>query len=104
MGMIVFWFERASSIDQVSWLAYLFLSGSVIAMRDMPKGVAQVLYYTPFPYCIDFPATILTGQLAPSDPAIWHGFAASAAWITGLSMLGAVLWRRGLRQYSGQGA
>ena len=103
-AMLTFWFERASAIDQLSWLPYLFLSGLVIPLADMPATLRQALYFTPFPYCIDFPARLLTGQLGWSDPFVPQGFAILAAWFVVLSLLGSVLWKRGLLQYSGHGA
>lgn len=99
-----FWFERASALEQLTWLPYMFLSGLVIPLADMPAGVRQALYLTPFPYCIDFPARILTRQLEFPSPEIFQGFAVMAAWFVGQSLLGAFLWRRGLLQYSGHGA
>jgi ABC-2 type transport system permease protein len=103
-SMLTFWFERASSIEQLTWLPYLFLSGLVIPLADMPPAVRTILYLTPFPYSIDFPVRILTGALPWNDPGLLHGFAIMAAWFTAQSLLGAVLWKRGLLQYSGQGA
>jgi len=54
-AMLTFWFERASAIDALSMLPYLFLSGLIIPLSDMPAGVGQWLKFTPFPYMIDFP-------------------------------------------------
>ena len=104
ISMGTFWFERASSIDQLSWLPYMFLSGLVIPLADMPVAVRQALYLTPFPYCIDFPARILMGTLGWDDPALWQGLGVMAAWFAAQSLVGAALWKLGLRQYSGQGA
>ena len=101
---LTFWFERASSIDQLTWLPYMFFSGLVVPLADMPAGLRQVLYFTPFPYCIDFPARILTRQLEFPNPEILQGFAVLAAWFLAQSLLGSLLWKRGLLQYSGHGA
>jgi ABC-2 type transport system permease protein len=100
---LTFWFERASSIDQLTWLPYLFLSGFAIPLADMPEWARQILYLTPFPYCIDFPARILTGKLAPGLEMA-QGFGIMALWFTGLLAIGRTLWKRGLVQYSGHGA
>ena len=100
---LTFWLERASSIDQLTWLPYLFLSGLAIPLADLPANVRQILYMTPFPYCIDFPARILTGRLAPGDEML-QGFGVMAVWFAGMSMVGGLLWKRGLLQYSGHGA
>jgi ABC-2 type transport system permease protein len=104
IALLTFWFERASALDQLTYIPYLFLSGMVIPLADFPPGVAWWARLTPFPYFIDFPASIITGKLTPDDPAFYQGFGIMAAWFVGLFALAAVLYRRGLRQYSGQGA
>ncbi len=102
--MANFWMERASSLDQLMMLPYLFLSGLIIPIGDLPESVRHFAYFTPFPYLIDFPARILTNGIAVSDSVLFQGFGIMAVWFLGLAGLGAVLWRRGLLQYSGQGA
>jgi ABC-2 type transport system permease protein len=103
-AMLTFWFERASAIDNLTMLPYLFLSGLVIPLADMPPGVRVWLRRTPFPYFVDFPVRILTGQLTWREAEMWKGFGIMAVWFVALGGLGAWLWKRGLRQYSGQGA
>jgi ABC-2 type transport system permease protein len=102
-AMLTFWYERASAIDSLTMLPYLFLSGLIIPLSDMPPGVERWLVYTPFPYMIDFPVRILTGKLAPGAE-MGAGFAILAGWFLLLAGTGALLWRRGLLRYSGQGA
>jgi ABC-2 type transport system permease protein len=103
VATLAFWFERASSMEQLTWLPYLFFSGLVIPLADMPAGLRQILYWTPFPYCIDFPARILTRQLEFPSAEIFMGFAIMGGWFVVQSLLGAYLWKRGLLQYSGHG-
>jgi ABC-2 type transport system permease protein len=56
--------------------------------------------FTPFPYLIAFPASLLVGL--PVD--VGRGFVSMLGWI--LIFLGAnrLLWRIGLKRYSGMGA
>ena len=56
--------------------------------------------WTPFPYLIDFPARVLSGD--PVDLAA--GFAAQLAWVGLLLPLVLMLWRAGVRRYSAMGA
>ncbi len=102
--MLTFWVERASSLDQLTMLPYIFLSGLVVPLSVLGAPLRNALYFTPFPYMIDFPARILTGTLTWHDPFLYQGFAIMAAWFAAFSLLGSVLWKRGLLQYSGQGA
>lgn len=97
-----FWFERASSIEQLSFVPYLFLSGIMVPLADLPPTMRAVVRYTPFPYMIDFPARMLTGTMTLPD--FLHGLMVIALWFIGLCLLGSALWRQGLRHYSGHGA
>jgi len=75
----------------------------VIPLKDMPKPVAVFARCTPFPYMVDFPARILTGDIPLTSMEIPASFAVMTAWFLGLLALASVLWRRGLLQYSGHG-
>jgi ABC-2 type transport system permease protein len=102
--MLTFWFERASSLEQLSFLPYIFLSGLAVPIDDFPPRAKALVMLTPFPYLIAFPAELLMGRIHWTDPRMLQGFAVIAAWFAALSLLGAALWRRGLRHFSGQGA
>jgi ABC-2 type transport system permease protein len=104
VAMLTFWFERASALEQLSFLPYIFLSGLAVPLDDLSPRFAALLRMTPFPYFIDFPARILMGRLTWHDPAFLRGFALMTVWFVLLGLLGAGMWRRGLRHFSGQGA
>lgn len=104
LACCTFWFERASALDQLTMIPYFFLSGFVIPIRDMPPAVAFFARCTPFPYVVDFPARLLTGDISLLDPALPTGIAIMTGWLLFFLLLGNMLWKRGLHQYSGQGA
>jgi ABC-2 type transport system permease protein len=99
-AMFAFWTERASALENFWLLFYLFLSGLIAPLEVFPEPVRAIVLLTPFPYLIDFPASILVGL--PVDLA--RGFWSIIGWI--LVFLGAnrLLWRAGLKRYSGMGA
>ena len=101
-AMLSFWFERAASIESLSFMPYVFLSGAVVPLGDFPPLLRSIVEYTPFPSMVSFPARVLTAQAPQAE--IVRGFAIMAAWFVALFLLGTVLWRRGLRRYAGQGA
>ena len=55
---------------------------------------------TPFPYIINFPASILVGL--PVD--LTRGFLSTLGWFFMFLGINRFLWRKGLKQYSGMGA
>ncbi|MCG6137812.1 MAG: ABC-2 family transporter protein [Nostoc sp. LLA-1] len=99
-ALFAFWTERASALETFWMLFYLFLSGLIAPLDVFPEQVRTVVMFTPFPYLIDFPASLLVGL--PVD--VGRGFLSIMGWI--LLFLGAnrLLWRAGLKRYSGMGA
>jgi len=99
-AMLNFWVERASAIEQLNFLPFLFLSGMIAPLALFPPGVRRVADYLPYPYFINFPANLLRGD----TDAVGQSFAIMAAWLTFFIVLNRILWRRGLKHYSAMGA
>jgi ABC-2 type transport system permease protein len=99
-ALCAFWTERASAIEQFYFLFFMFLSGMIAPLELFPAALRQVLLWTPFPYMIYFPASLLLGL--PVNVA--QGFAAIIIWTILFYILNRWLWRQGLKQYSGMGA
>ena len=95
-----FWLERASAIEQFWFLLYLFLSGLAAPLEVFPAPVREVVLWTPFPYFIHFPASILIGL--PVD--VGRGLLVMLGWAAVFFVWNRWLWRQGLKQYSGMGA
>lgn len=99
-AMLAFWTERASAIEQFWFLFYLFLSGMLAPLEMFPAAVRAVVLWTPFPYLIYFPASILVEM--PVNYT--QGYLTILGWSLILLGLNRWLWRKGLKQYSGMGA
>ncbi|BAZ39662.1 hypothetical protein NIES4101_56160 [Calothrix sp. NIES-4101] len=99
-AMFAFWTERASALENFWFLFSLFLSGLIAPLEVFPESVRAVVLCTPFPYLIDFPVSILVGL--PTD--IGRGFAMIIGWTLLFLGLNRILWRAGLKRYSGMGA
>lgn len=99
-ALLAFWTERASAIEQLWILFYLFLSGIIAPLTVFPPEVSKVALWTPFPYFVYFPAAILIGL--PVN--ILQSFLVMLGWGLLFFILNRWLWRKGLKQYSGMGA
>jgi ABC-2 type transport system permease protein len=99
-AMFAFWTERATAIEQFWFLFYLFLSGMIAPLNVFPEGVKAIVLWTPFPYLIYFPASLLVGL--PVN--LVQGFGVMLAWSGLFWVINRWLWRRGLKHYSGMGA
>lgn len=100
LAMFAFWIERASSLENVWFLFYLFLSGYIAPLEVFPPAVREFALWTPFPYLIHFPAALLMGL--PVD--LGRGLLVMLVWSVIFAVLRRWLWQKGLRQYSGMGA
>jgi ABC-2 type transport system permease protein len=100
LSMFAFWTERASALEQFSFLFYLFLSGIVAPLDVFPPPIREIALWTPFPYLINFPASLLVGL--PVD--VGRGLLIMLGWSVVFFLLWRWFWRKGLKQYSGMGA
>ncbi len=99
-AMFAFWTERASALENLWFLFYLFLSGYIAPLEVFPEVVREIVLLTPFPYLINFPAAILVG--VPVD--LGRGFLSTIGWFLLFLGLNRIFWRLGLKRYSGMGA
>lgn len=99
-SMLAFWIERANAIEAFWYLFYLFLSGLVAPIELFPPMVQKIVEWTPFPYMIYFPASILVGI----STDVGRSLLVMLGWIALFTLLNRWLWRLGLKQYSGMGA
>jgi ABC-2 type transport system permease protein len=75
-ALMAFWTERATALEQFWFLLYTFLSGMVAPLALFPDAVRAVVLWTPFPYLIYFPASLLVNR--PEHVA--QGFLAMLLW------------------------
>lgn len=99
-ALVAFWVERASAIEQLSYVPYLFLAGMVAPLEMFPPAVRTIAEYTPYPYMLYFPASILIGRAQN----IGHSFMILGIWFVIFLVLNRLMWRAGLKHYSGMGA
>ncbi len=100
LSMLAFWTERAVSVDEFFFLAYLFLSGMIAPLEVFPEALRRVLLWTPFPYLVYTPARALVGGDIP-----WGQVGAvMLGWALVFGAVYRLLWTRGLHHYSGMGA
>ena len=98
--MLCFWSERASALERLLYIPYLFLSGLVAPLEVFPPAVRNFALHTPFPSMLYFPARLLSGESVD----LAAGFGAMAAWLALLVPINLLLWRAGVRRYAALGA
>ncbi len=100
IACLCFWTEKASSIERLFFIPTLFLSGLLAPVASFPKYVKSWIYFTPFPYLIDFPANLLSGN----KTNISEGFIMQIFWILLLFPLFTKIWYEGTKKYTAMGS
>ncbi|MDX2272862.1 MAG: ABC-2 family transporter protein [Cyanobacteriota bacterium] len=99
-ALFAFWTERAAALEEVWFMVYLFLSGLIAPLEVFPPILREIILWTPFPYMVNFPASILAGI----PVSLGKGFGVSLGWLVAFGLWNRWLWRKGLKHYSGMGA
>jgi ABC-2 type transport system permease protein len=102
IASVAFWVTRVSAINQLYFVAFMFLSGFAVPLALLPGPVRTLAEWLPFYRVLGFPVELLLGRLTPRE--IGTGFAAQVGWLAIVVALLNVVWAKGLRQYSAVGA
>lgn len=102
LALAAFWTTRVSAINQMYFVALLFLSGQVAPLSLLPHTIQVAGAILPFYWTIGFPVELLLGRLTPTQA--WMGFVVQAVWLTVSVVLARIVWRSGVRAYSAVGA
>jgi ABC-2 type transport system permease protein len=100
VACLCFWTEKASSIERLLFIPTLFLSGLLAPVASFPNYVKSWIYITPFPYLIDFPANLLSGNATN----ISGGLLIQISWILLLFPLFRKIWSLGTKKYTAMGS
>ena len=100
IACLCFWTEKASSIERLFFIPTLFLSGLLAPVISFPGYVKSWIYLTPFPYLIDFPANLLSGNITN----LTSGFIMQIFWISILFPVFKKIWSMGTKNYTAMGS
>ena len=95
-----FWTEKASSIEKLLFIPTLFLSGLLAPVASFPNYVKSWIYLTPFPYLIDFPASILS----ENKTNILGGILIQLLWIILFFSIFKRVWESGTKKFTAMGS
>lgn len=101
IGMIGFWFLEVSSLLFVYMLFNFFFSGHMFPLDMLPQPWKTVVQVIPLQYLAYFPAAVFLQKI--NGPDLWIGLSIQAAWTVFFIVACRVIYRRGVRRYSGYG-
>lgn len=102
LALAAFWTTRVSAINQVYFIAALFLSGQMAPLSLLPAPLRLAATVLPFRWTTSFPVELLLGRVGGNDALI--GLCVQAGWIVVCLFLLRFVWRAGVRVYSAVGA
>jgi ABC-2 type transport system permease protein len=102
IGLLTFWFDRATALDELYFVIAAFLTGAFAPLDLYPPAVRAAIEWLPFPYLVYYPVRILNGALG--WPETLRVLGVQLAWAAIFWGLRTLLWRRGLRRYGAVGA
>ena len=99
--MIAFWFLEVSSLVFIFMLFSFFLSGQMFPLDMLPHRWSEAVKLLPLQYLAYFPANVLLGKITGAE--LVRGLCIEAVWVAAMLLIARLVFRAGLRRYSGFG-
>ena len=99
IATLCFWTEKASSIEKLIFIPTLFLSGLLAPVESFPSYVKSWIYLTPFPYLINFPANVLSGNISN----LTSGIFIQMIWVIIFFYIFTISWKLGAKKFTAMG-
>lgn len=99
IGLGAFWLEETWTLLVVAHILIQFLSGAIIPLDLYPAWAVQLLNFTPFPYVTYVPVKVFMG----ADIDLIHAGLQLVFWSLLINIAGYLMWKKGLRLYTGAG-
>lgn len=101
LGMVSLFTEEAEAVFELYYFPMWFLSGMMVPIDVLPHWAQWLAKALPFYYTVGAPTEILIGRVNPADAVRIVGI--QTLYIVGMYLLHRMLWKRGLKRYTGVG-
>jgi ABC-2 type transport system permease protein len=101
MAMLAFWLLEISTLIFILFAFEYLASGHLFPLSMLHPVLRHVLFLTPFPYQLYFPAAIYMGKI--SGAQLQMGFMAQIFWVLAAFALARFAWARGIKKYAAFG-
>lgn len=102
VACLAFFMNRATSFTGLKNMLMWVLAGELVPLDLYPGPLRTLLLHSPFAAGVYVPVSYITGRIGHG--ALLQSFVSVTLGIVVFAVIGAVLWRRGLRSYTGTGA
>lgn len=101
LELLGFWFEGVWAITYMFQYIAEFFGGKMVPFSFFPEWSLKILSFLPFNFLFSFPSRAFLGNMGFEE---WFfGSIISLIWIVFFSYTTSLLWRSGLKNYSGVG-
>lgn len=97
-----FYLNKVYSFTSAKNLALWLFTGELLPLDLMPEPFKSLVISLPFSAGVYVPVGYLTGRLEITS--VWRSFISVTVGIVIVNLIGATLWKNGLKAYSGTGA
>ncbi|MFV1965261.1 MAG: ABC transporter permease [Pirellulaceae bacterium] len=101
IGLIAFWWLEVTSLLFIYMLFNFFLSGHMFPLDMLPEPWRSLVGLLPFRYLAYFPAAVFLGKITGME--LVRGLCAEAIWVLSFIVVSRVVFRCGVKRYSGFG-
>lgn len=101
IGLTAFHTTETTGITNLYWMLTELFTGKVFPITLFALSVQKILNFLPFKYMVYFPVQIAIGKLSATE--ITRGLLMQFFWIVGLYLLARLIWKRGVKKFSGIG-
>jgi ABC-2 type transport system permease protein len=101
LGMLALFFVETRGIYNFYYMPLVLFSGQLAPLELLPSAVRVAAEWLPWRYTLAFPVEMAMGRLGESAATL--GLAVAVGWCLLLAFAGKLLWRVGLRHYTGVG-
>jgi ABC-2 type transport system permease protein len=101
IGISALWFTDYSGLQSLVEAVILVFAGMLMPIDFLPTTIRQIAFSLPFSYMIYFPLLAFQGKLTVLESVRTLGI--QGLWIVLLLIIYQVLWRKGVRLFTGLG-
>ena len=100
-GLTALYFVETRSLFNFWYLPMTLFSGQFAPLAMFPPAMRRVADFLPYRYTVALPTEIFLGKLSSTE--MRYGLMIQVAWIAGAYLMGSLLWREGLKRFTGAG-
>lgn len=100
-GLLALYFVETRSLFNFWYMPLILFSGQFAPLALFPPAARRLADILPYRYTVALPTEIFLGKLSGDDAH--YGLLIQLAWIAGAYVLGVLLWRGGVKRFTGVG-